>query len=137
MNKNLKIILLIIYILLIDFIWIYLINKENYIGSIKKVQKEKATFNFNYAIFTYLLVIISIIYLSVPFVKSKFINKDSKKIKIKKSLIYGAFVGFIIYGIYNFTCLSIYKDYEFKVGIMDSLWGAFLYSSSTTLYILI
>jgi uncharacterized membrane protein len=136
MNKYLKIFMLVIYVLFIDFIWIYLINKKNYTESIEKVQKNKPVFNFNYAIFTYFLVMISIIYLSVPFVKSKFTNKDSKKNKIVKSLLYGAFVGFIIYGVYNFTCLSIYKNYEFKVGLMDSLWGAFLYASSTTLYLL-
>ena len=58
-------------------------------------------------------------------------------ISILKSLLYGGLVGFFIYGIYNFTSLSIYNNYSLNIAIMDTLWGIFLYSTSVTLYLFI
>lgn len=41
-------------------------------------------------------------------------------------LLYGAAMGMIVYGIYDFTCLAILKDWPLKMAFVDWAWGTFL-----------
>lgn len=41
---------------------------------------------------------------------------------------YGAVLGAIIYGVYDFTCLAIFKDFPIGMGLLDWVWGTLLYS---------
>lgn len=132
-----KYIYTIIYIFIAEFIWIYLINSNNYALITKKVQKEELMLNIKYTIVAYIFVLGSIFIIAIPFVNSKLIKKDKTNKSIFKSLLYGGIIGFFIYGIYNFTSLSIYKNYSLKIAIMDTLWGTFLYATSVTLYLFI
>lgn len=52
------------------------------------------------------------------------------------ALFYGAMYGAIIYGIYDFTCLAIFKDFPIGMGIVDWLWGIVLcaWGSFVTLF---
>lgn len=138
-NRNMyyKYICTIIYIFIVEFIWIYLINSDNYALLTKNVQKNKLELNIKYSIITYIFVLGSIFIIAIPFTVSKLDKKEKKYISILKSLIYGGLIGLYIYGIYNFTSLSIYKNYSLKIGIIDTLWGAFLYATSVTLYLFI
>lgn len=36
---------------------------------------------------------------------------------------YGAILGAVIYGIYDFTCLAIFKNFPVGIGLLDWLWG--------------
>lgn len=49
------------------------------------------------------------------------------------SAFYGAFLGAIIYGIYDFTCLAIFKNFPIGIGLLDWLWGTLLCSWSSFL----
>lgn len=51
--------------------------------------------------------------------------------------MYGGAVGFSIYGIYNFTSLAIYKDFDSSIGIIDTLWGTTLYTLTTFVFLLL
>lgn len=42
--------------------------------------------------------------------------------------IYGALLGAVIYGVYDFTCLAIFKDFPIGIGIIDWCWGILLCS---------
>jgi uncharacterized membrane protein len=50
---------------------------------------------------------------------------------------YGAILGAIIYGVYDFTCLAIFKDFPIAIGFVDWLWGTVLcsWSSFLTVYL--
>lgn len=51
--------------------------------------------------------------------------------------IYGACLGAVIYGVYDFTCLAIFKDFPVGMGFLDWLWGIFLcaWGSFLTIYV--
>jgi uncharacterized membrane protein len=51
--------------------------------------------------------------------------------------LYGAVLGAVIYGVYDFTCLAIFKDFPITMGLVDWIWGIVLYSWSSflTLYL--
>lgn len=53
------------------------------------------------------------------------------------ALLYGSAMGFIIYGVYDFTCLAIFKDWPVSMAFVDWIWGTFLcgFSATMTLYL--
>ena len=50
---------------------------------------------------------------------------------------YGAVLGAIIYGVYDFTCLAIFKNFPRGMGLVDWAWGIFVcsWSSFLTVYL--
>lgn len=101
-------------ILFLDFIWITTSFKM-YKIQIERVQKETMSINIYAALFTYIIMAFGLLLLI-----------QSKKYKKIELIIVCALFGFFTYGIYNFTSLAIYKNYPFKVAIIDTLWGTFL-----------
>lgn len=51
----------------------------------------------------------------------------------KEAIIYSSLVGFIIYGIYNFTNYTFLKEWKIINVIMDLMWGIFNCSLAGTL----
>ena len=78
MENYIKYIITIFYIIVAEFIWIYLINAKNYSDVTKLVQKTDMKVNIVYALIAYTLVFTSIFYLAIPF-SSNYISKKTKK----------------------------------------------------------
>jgi|UniRef100_A0A6C0LZ06 uncharacterized membrane protein len=138
MNIYLKYFILCLVIIFLDIAWISL-NYKNYSKAILKVQKSAINLRYEHAIITYIIILFSIIYVAIPFTLQNIKNGDNNSIenKLLKSFMYGGAVGFSIFGIYNFTSLSIYKDTDVLTGIIDTVWGTTLYTLSTFVYLLL
>jgi len=119
MIKN--ILLILIILLLIDVIWLYLI-KDKYAQQIVKIQNQEVVINYYSALFVYVLLAIGLYYLSI--------NKTDIMTKVKLSALFGL----ITYGVYDFTNGAIFKDWDFKLAIMDTMWGSILCASSMYAY---
>lgn len=119
MIKN--ILLIFIILLLIDLIWLYLI-KDKYAQQIVKIQNQEVVVNYNSALFVYVLLAIGLYYLSI--------NKTDIMTKVKLSALFGL----ITYGVYDFTNGAIFKEWDFKLAIMDTMWGSILCASSMYAY---
>lgn len=115
-NKNLLIIL--IFILILDYIWIIKIQKNNWDNQILLIQNSKPEYNITSAILTYIIMSICILELSINRVDKNNILNDSVK--------YGFLLGLAMYGIFNGTNFSIFKNYKLKTAIYDTMWGIFL-----------
>lgn len=99
--------------LMMDFAWIT--NSFNmYNDSVIRIQKKPIAFRMIPALAAYILLILNILYILVPFTKNM--------TKIKRSLIF-ALSGLVIYGVYNATTYAIIEDYPLKVTLIDTLWG--------------
>ena len=122
--------------MVLDIIWLSL-NSKYYSNMIKSIQNKEIKINMIYALFTYILMIASIILINIPFIKSKINKSDSKKEIIKKSLLYSGLLGLFIYGIYNGTNLATLENYDIYVALKDTLWGFVIYTIITTSYFLI
>ena len=94
MENYIKYIITIFYIIIAEFIWIYLINAKNYANVTKLVQKTDMKVNITYALIAYILVFTSIFFLAIPF-SSNYINKKEKKNKLYIKII-------ILFGISRF-----------------------------------
>jgi len=135
MNKYINYVIISSILLFLDFIWIYS-NFNLYSINTEKIQKFPLILNYKYALLAYLVVIFSIIHITIPLTIVNLDTKDTIIEKLLKSLIYGGSVGFVIYSIYNLTSISIYKNYSVNVLILDTLWGTFLYTIITFIYIM-
>jgi uncharacterized membrane protein len=90
-----------------------------------------------YIIIVYLILLLSIIHIAIPLTLNNIKEEDKLEDKIYKSIQYGGSVGFCIYGIYNLISLIIYENYEIKIAIIDTVWGVFIYSLLTLIYLLL
>jgi uncharacterized membrane protein len=136
MNNTLAYIILIIVILIADIIWLN-VQKPRYNSLVTAVQGSQIKVKYTPAFFTYILVVISILFIAIPLVRmqlaSDIKNKSTGHI-FMTSLVYGGLVGLCIYGIFNFTNMSIFKDYKLSVAVMDTTWGVVLYTLSCFLF---
>ena len=75
-------------------------------------------FNYISAIFTYLLLCSAI--------------GVQQPNSLNEAMVYGALVGFVIYGVFNGTSYSISKNWTLKIAVLDTLWGMFVMSAAAT-----
>lgn len=52
------------------------------------------------------------------------------------AFIYGAILGMVIYGVYDFTCVALFKNWPLGMAFVDWAWGTFLlgFGSMITVY---
>jgi uncharacterized membrane protein len=126
--------------MVLDVAWITL-NLSTYSSAIQKVQKSPMNLRnlrSEYAFIAYIIIIFSVLYVAIPFTTQNIKKgEDDIATKLLKSFMYGGAVGFSIYGIYNFTSLAIYKDFDSSIGIIDTLWGTTLYTLTTFVFLLL
>lgn len=120
-----KLILSSILLLLLDFMWIGGYMGGEYKKMIRKIQGSDMQLQVIYAILSYTLMIIGLNVFVIPN-----INKDNL---FNDSLKYGFLFGIILYGVYDFTIGAVLKDWNFKLAIMDVLWGGTVYFLATYL----
>jgi uncharacterized membrane protein len=123
MQEHLKpFFLLVIIILAIDLLWINYIVGDMWKKNVETVQKSPMEIRKQYALLSYVLIIFGIYY----FVQMN-MTKDAY---VKDSLVKGFIYGFILYGVFDFTNLAIFKEFDLKTAIIDMVWGGLLTSSA-------
>jgi uncharacterized membrane protein len=135
MNNIYPYLIITIFILLVDFVWLY-VNYNNYNRLVKKIQGSDISVNIIGGFLSYLTVLIGLFYFSIPLITNE-LNKDKNKSLLILCIKYGGLLGLIMYGIFNTTNIGIFKNYEIYVGLIDTLWGAFLFTISSYIFILI
>jgi uncharacterized membrane protein len=101
-----------ILLVLVDAVYLYFIGKPVFEKVVFAIQKTPLVAKMPPAVFTYVLMAVILNYFIISVNKSPF----------------DAFIlGFCTYGIFDFTNLAIFKNYNFKTAIIDTLWGAILF----------
>ena len=122
MSTEIKIFVFLLCItLIIDLIVINIFFKKNWEITIKNIQNENMVIKMQYALITYFLIPLGLLFFVYP--------RIDKKSWIKSSLIFGFMFGIIAYGIFDFTNLSLFKKYPLKLAIIDTIWGGILCAS--------
>jgi|TARA_B110000459_G_C16329085_1_gene367108 uncharacterized membrane protein len=106
--------LLLMVTLVLDYFFLFLIS-----GRVSKIifriQGSKMIVDKMYASIVYLFLFLQLYYF----------------ILLKKGTYVEAFVlGSTSYGIYEFTNMSLFKDWDYKLALIDTLWGGILYTLS-------
>ena len=110
-------------ILLMDYIWLGLINGKTWNKQVRDIQGSNMKVRPLGAVVAYTLMIASILTFGVA--------KIGKKNLVRDSLITGALLGLFIYGVFDGTTYAIFKDYKMSIAISDILWGMFLMAIAT------
>jgi uncharacterized membrane protein len=118
----------IITLLFLDYIWIGIIYKNNYMNAIVNVQGSELTVRYGSAIVVYLAIATMIIVWVLPRVQAVTKNKSDFLIN---SFKYGGLLGGLSYAVFNFTNNSIFKNWTLDLAVVDTLWGAFLTGATT------
>lgn len=125
-----KVILLVIILLLVfDFIWLYS-NKNMYNSLVKNIQGSDIKLNFFGASLAYCCSLIGLLVFSFPLIKYEY-QKNKNQSLLLLSIKYGGLLGFIIFALFNTTNIAIFKNYNYKIALIDTLWGFFSYSLIT------
>jgi uncharacterized membrane protein len=53
--------------------------------------------------------------------------------KLLLAALYAGLLGAVIYGVYNFTCIAVFKDFPIDTATVDISWGIFLYGGTVCL----
>ena len=135
MEEYWKYIIVSIVILALDAIWIFT-NFKMYSQSVRAVQKSDLSVNTVAAFAAYAVVLFASLYVAIPFTKNYVRSGDTASEKLWKAFAYGGAVGFSVYAIYNFTSAAIYKNYEWSVALIDTVWGTVLNTLVVFIYLM-
>jgi len=111
-------------LLVLDFVWLT-VNKSGYASLITKVQHTPLQLNYVGAVFSYVCIFLAITFYVLPAVE----NDTGSKLWL--SLKYGGFLGLLIYGVFNFTNIAIFSNYDIKMAVKDTIWGITLFTITT------
>jgi uncharacterized membrane protein len=106
-------------LLALDLIWLKGYMGNEYRKMIRKIQGSDMQVNTIYAIMSYALMIIGLNVFVIPN-----INRDNL---MMDSLKYGFLFGIVLYGFYDFTIGAVLKGWNFKLALIDVLWGGIVY----------
>ena len=107
-----------IVVLVIDMIYINCV-KTLFNKLIKGIQGSDIKLDLTATFLDYILIIFSMYYFIIQ-----------KNASIEEAMI----LGLCIYGIYELTNMAVFKRWTWEVVMIDSIWGAVLYGTSTFLY---
>ena len=107
-------------LLILDFLWIGLYMGSQYSVLVKNIQGSNMKTNIIYGFFAYFLMVIGLNNFVLP-------KLDTKNINFKSCLSSGFLFGIIVYGVYDFTCAAVLKDWDIKLALIDILWGGIVY----------
>ena len=110
-----KIILSIICISILDVIFLFVMS-NTFSKIVSSIQNSPMKIRLIPVIICYILIIIGYNY---------FITLNNK------SVLDSFILGFVIYGIYDMTTMAIFKGWNWKVAIIDMIWGGTIFSLTT------
>jgi uncharacterized membrane protein len=111
----------------IDSVWLS-INSNMYNKLVRNIQGSNLQLKMVPAILSYIFLLLGLFTFTFPNMKNV---KESEL--FDKSLYYGGMLGLIIYAVYDFTNMAIFKNYTIVPAILDTLWGGTLYTLVTFL----
>ena len=112
------IVVLSIVVLVLDMIYINCV-KTLFNKLIKGIQGSELKLDLTATFLDYILIIFSMYYFIIQ-----------KNASIEEAMI----LGLCIYGIYELTNMAVLKRWTWEIVMIDSVWGAVLYGTSTFLY---
>jgi uncharacterized membrane protein len=106
-----------IIFVVLDGIYLNLI-KEFFNNQIKKIQGSDIKINMIATGITYVILIFGLNYFII---------------QRNRSVSDAALFGFVIYGTYEFTNMSLFKDWSILTAIIDTTWGTILFGLTTAI----
>ncbi len=117
MNRMiLDMIVLAVLLLVIDSVYLNIVAKPIYEKTVLAVQKSPMTIRLAPGAMVYLLMVI---------VLYRFIIAE------KKTPVDAFILGICVYGVFDFTSMAIFKNYNLLTAVVDTVWGGILFFIAT------
>ncbi len=100
----------------LDFLWFAILMSRFYrseLGSLARRSGESLSLNWPAAILVYVLLAIGLSFFAIPKAGGR----------VSEAMMWGALFGFVVYGVYDLTNLSVIAGWSLKMTIVDILWG--------------
>lgn len=107
--------LFVIVLLLLDYLYLSTFGKT-FAGLVETIQHSPFRLNITGAVMSYFTIAMMLYY---------FIIKDKRP--VQDAFILGA----LTYGVFDFTNLALFSKYDWKIGMIDTLWGGILFAVTT------
>lgn len=104
---------------IIDMLWIAVIAKTHYFkayGHVLRLEAGQLLPVWWAVIIVYLALVFGLNYFALVW------SKDS----ITSAMVHAVLFGLIVYAVYDFTCLALFKDWPIGMTIIDCIWGGVL-----------
>ena len=125
--NGLKLFVIAFFIFIVtDIFWLGLIAKNMYFEQYRawlRVSEGQLQPIWWASVMVYLLFALSVVVFVLPLAKGSLLTAG----------FYGAFLGAVIYGVYDFTCVAIFQNWPVGMAFIDWAWGIFLCSWVSTL----
>jgi len=105
---------ILVILVLIDSVYLFL-TKSIFGEMVAKIQRTAIQFRLVGAIIVYLLLAVALYYFIV---------------KPGLSVWKAGLLGLVIYGTFDFTNYAMFKNYDLKIAIMDTVWGSLLFMAT-------
>ena len=105
---------ILVILVLIDSVYLFL-TKSIFGEMVAKIQRTAIQFRLEGAIIVYLLLAVALYYFIV---------------KPGLSVWKAGLLGLVIYGTFDFTNYAMFKNYDLKIAIMDTVWGSLLFMAT-------
>ena len=111
-----------ILLVIIDGVWLSVVAKNIFDIQIKRIQKTEMKLKLTPAVLAYIFLVFGINYFII---------------KPRKTPLDAAYLGWIIYFVFDFTNLAIFEKYAWITAFIDGVWGGVLFWLTTTITYLI
>ncbi len=114
--------------IVLDFLWLNFVMSSfnaRQLAGIGRLNNGKFEILYGPAACAYILMAASVAFFVLPRVGS-----DGS---VLSSWLLGAFMGLIVYGIFDMTNMAVLKDYPWPFALADMAWGTFVYGVVTAL----
>jgi len=115
MNKLNRVLFSSAILLALDFIYLNLV-KSQYETQIVAIQRVVMKVKIIPAIICYILLIVALNYFIL---------------RTHRPILEAFLLGFLIYGVFDATNLAIFKKWDIRLAISDSIWGGVLFALTT------
>ena len=109
-----------ILFLLIDSMYLTSMT-PHFTSMVMTIQKSPLKLNMLYTAVVYVFLISGLYY---------FILRHRNTKTVSQLTLDAGILGFVIYGVYDFTNIAIFKDWDLKGSLIDTVWGAILHAST-------
>jgi uncharacterized membrane protein len=115
----LRVIISFVVLLSLDFLWISVLAKGAYVRSyahVLRLENEQIIPIWWAVGLVYLALVGGLNYFALSWVEQS----------MRVALIHAIAFGVVVYAVYDFTCLALFKDWPVLMSIVDCFWGGFL-----------
>lgn len=110
-------------LLVIDSVWLFGASAGMHRAMVQRVQGKPLQVNYAWAAGFYALATLAFSQIILPLSKGE----------PKKLVQYGALMGLLMYGTFDFTNKAIFLDYPSDYAIKDTLWGMFAIAAASAI----